>query len=369
MKPTDRVDAGDTPKLIPPLADAAVELLRWAADRGEPQPRESGPREDQLLGYLRPRRIDSLYYLSSTPNAPPMQSGVAPSPWRAQRLYDLIWERQVDALRSFLEEADRQDVLAIVLKSSELLPRWYGSSGVEVGADVDVLVPQPHTERARAILMDRGYRHATFDTAAGAMVDVDKAVVERAEATHYELFPLSALVDIDLPDDLAPLVDGDAHGIYEVDGRWQLVVEVDLHHGLFRDTRADAVVERIVPSVHGAGWTLGSADHIWFTLTRLYNETAMHGNRSLRPVSYIIPEIAHGNVDWDVMREARAHVPIENALFYGLYFIEWLTPGSVPMDLLYEFHPCRNSRNGDWGWQLGKLFGFLEPFPFQLPSQ
>jgi len=42
-------------------------------------------------------------------------------------------------------------------------------------------------------------------------------------------------------------------------------------------------------------------------------------------------------------RHARdaAHVPIENALFYGLYFIEWLASGSVPMDLLYEFHPCR----------------------------
>jgi len=130
--------------------------------------------------------------------------------------------------------------------------------------------------------------------------------------------------------------------------------------------RADAVVERIVPSVHGAGWTLASADHIWFTLTRLYNETAMHGNRSLRPLSYIIPEIVHGNVDWDVMRETRAHVPIENALFYGLYFIEWLASGSVPMDLLYEFHPCRNSRNGDWAGNSASCSGFWSRFHFNF---
>jgi len=45
MKPTDRVDAGDTPKLIPPLADAAVALLRWAAHRTEPRPQLDGARE------------------------------------------------------------------------------------------------------------------------------------------------------------------------------------------------------------------------------------------------------------------------------------------------------------------------------------
>jgi len=37
MKPTDRVRRRRYPKLIPPLADAAVALLRWAAHRTEPR--------------------------------------------------------------------------------------------------------------------------------------------------------------------------------------------------------------------------------------------------------------------------------------------------------------------------------------------
>jgi hypothetical protein len=332
----------------------ALDLLKVCGSANPQKERRRKPPDDAArhLSFLRAREIDSLLYLSTDSQS------------TEQRLYDEVWRRQLGVLREVMKSLDGLGIPVLVLKSAELIPRAFGVHGLGLLVDVDVMVPRRYLGDVRRVLFSMDMRQAVFDPTTGMLVDRDIAEIGKIESTHYELAPFCLIQEFNPDDEIAALLMArNDHPIYLVGNKVVVVIEIDVHHGIATDVPSDQFFERAVRSYHGVGFTMCAADHAWFVLTRLYNEVALYQKQSLRAFAYTIPLVATGGIDWGVMSRVADELRLGPTLYYYLKFISWLLPGFVPDSLLELIHPLRNSRVRDWGWQLGKLFGVMEPFP------
>ncbi|MDQ3935654.1 MAG: nucleotidyltransferase family protein [Actinomycetota bacterium] len=338
-----------------PNAETAFGLLRWCAAPGPPG--AAGPLDDldaATLDFLRSRQIDSLHAMATG----------ADDPW--QEAYDAVWELQLRTLREAMTALEEAGVTALAFKGCELIPRHFGGRPLGITADADLLVPRDQIEQARSVLYKLDYRHAWYSAERGALVDTDVAAVAELELSHYELAPFRKLVPlVGLAEPEAP-GPPDIHPLDFGPGGAVVAVEIDLHHNVATDADAEPFFERAVPSTHGVGATFSPADHVWFNLSRYYNEVALHDKRSLRPIAYTVPEVASGAVDWDVVERVAGELALGPTLYYYLALCDRLAPGHVPESTLAAVRASTKSRMRDWGWQLGKLFDFEEEFPAQL---
>lgn len=336
---------------------AACPRLRDPAARGRltDLPIDTTPSDlEELAGV----KLDSLYYLARDPDAP------------RQRLYDAVWRIQREAVREALASFAAAGVATIVFKGAELLERYYRPHGLSLLVDFDVLVARERLVEAQRILFGLGYRPAVYRRGEG-LVDRDIGAIATIESGHYQLPSFMRVAEPKLDPDLVGLArelgeTGDGPLIRDGD-RLAVVVECDVHHRVATDVDTAPLFERAVPSALGAGSTLGPADHLWFTLSRLYVEVALHRKRSLRDFAYLLPLVAEGGVDWSVVLEAGAGAETELRphLYYFLSFVRELLGGGVPAEVLDGLDPTQGSRDHDWGWQLGKLFSTVEPSPLQ----
>jgi hypothetical protein len=143
-------------------------------------------------------------------------------------------------------------------------------------------------------------------------------------------------------------------------------MEIDIHHNVAIDTNAGPLLQRAVNSSCLQGQTLSDSDHLWVNCSRYYNEVALFGKRTLRPLVYTAP-LLYGRIDWDiVLASAREH-ELSASLYYPLRILEAITRTVIPREVLSALNP-RLSSGRDFGWQLGPLFEFVEPFPFDEPT-
>jgi hypothetical protein len=150
--------------------------------------------------------------------------------------------------------------------------------------------------------------------------------------------------------------------LWVVGGQPYVVLEVDVHHGLAADIESAPFFQRAVNSIYPNALTLSSGDHLWFTISRYYNEVALHGKRSLRDFAYSAALI-HSAPDWDRVLTAASEYSLHPSLYYYLYFLNKITSARVPSEVLNELFPVSKVRLRDWGWQIGKLFDGVEPWP------
>lgn len=337
---------------------AALDLLRWAATRNA----TARTRARSLVSdaatmlFLHSREIDSLAYIASG----------EPGGWQAA--CDALFRIQQAALREILEAFQRGDIRALTFKGCELVSRHFAGHSLGLIADLDILIPREQVEDARRVMYGAGFCHGVFDAQAGLLRNRDIADVAGMELNHYELAPFMRVVEMEpTPASIELAQADDSHPLYLVEGKPVAVIEVDLHHNVALDADAEMLFRRAVPGSLGLCETLSPADHIWLNLSRYYNEVSIHDKISLRPIAYTLPEIANGQVDWTVMASVAAELKLGPTLYYFLSLCDQIVPGVIPEALLAQVHPQRNSRIRDWGWQLGKLLDFVEPFPFAVP--
>lgn len=336
-------------------SSVAFDLLRWAATQETARGVSARQRitvDVQLLDFLKSREIDSLYHIATGTD----------DVW--QTAYDFVWAEQRAALRGTLQAFGEAGVRALTFKSAELVPRHFGGRSLGFMVDTDLLIPREQIETAKTVLYGAGFRHGVFDKNAGALRDRDVRDVAQIELHHYELAPFTRLVELDANAALLEVAaQHDDHPLYLVDGRPVAVLEIDIHHNVASDAEPAMFFERAVPSTLEQCETFCAADHVWFNLSRYYNEVALFGKRSLRPVAYTLPEIAHGGVDWSVVETVAEELKLGPTLYYFLTLCDRINPGIIPEQTIEKLSPERNSRIRDWGWQLGKLFDFIEDFP------
>ena len=115
--------------------------------------------------------------------------------------------------------------------------------------------------------------------------------------------------------------------------------------------------------------TLSPTDHLWSITARYYNEVALHKKTSLREFIYIAMIVRNEDVDWDRFLELTHEFGTYAACYYPLAFLHSIEPSRVPEAALSKLRPVEGRRGRDYGWQLGKLFDFIEPLPFRPEAQ
>jgi hypothetical protein len=298
---------------------------------------------------LRERGLDSLYYLVYEPDS------------RVQHLYDAVWRKQKTACEQFQRAAASAGIESLVFKGAALTDRWSGRA-LGCMADVDLLVRKNAIIAAIEVLYDLGYKPREFHDEHGALKLRSQSDILYHEAKHYELVPYNRLEPIELSSgEISAIQDVHRHAIRLIDGRPQVLIEVDVHHGVATDMDSEGFFDRAVTGPQGT--TFSDSDHLWFGLSRLYAEIALHGKQSLRDFGYLAPLLTRGNLDWGLIVNVAAEHELRPALFYFLSFLDELASNVIEPGVLDALSPHRGLRYRDWGWQLGKLFDTVEPLP------
>jgi len=332
--------------------DLVVRLLAWAVRPPAATFVESA-QDGRHLSLLRERGIDSLWVLARGIDDP------------AQRIYERVWQEQRRLLAEFHAAMQAEGIACLALKGMPLVQRWHGRA-LGCMSDVDLLVRRDDVLRTIPVLHALGLRPRIHDAESGRMKYRDVAEKAAVEAQHYELVGYNRCVALELsPAELDVLPQLLRHSLRIVDGQPSAIVELDIHHGLASDLDSAEFFERAVTSADGIG-TLCDADHLWFGLSRLYAEVALHGKDSLRDFAYLGPLVTRGDVDWSVVLDAAQRLELRPALFYFLKFLDFLAGrGAVPGPVFDELDPRKGVRFRDWGWQLGRLLGQVDPDPFE----
>lgn len=327
----------------------ALELLRNIA-RGSPTPLEQC--SEATLRQLEARQIDGLYYSVAQPDHP------------RRRLYAAIWAAQRAACVEAVEALESQSIETVVFKGADFLDRYFPAP-FSIMSDVDLLVKRNDVGRAKAELYRLGYRQAAFNRARRRLDEADVAAVADTEAHHYELFPFLRLDPIRLDDDARALLRKRGRlPVVASGGELKVVIGLDVHHGVATDIATEPLMRRSRRSSFPAGRSLSPADHLWLVTARLYNETALHGKRSLRDFAYLVALLTQERIRWDDVLQSAADYEMHAALYYYFMFLSWLAPDTIPLDVLERLSPLHTKRLRDWGWQLGVLFDALDPQPF-----
>jgi Uncharacterised nucleotidyltransferase len=307
---------------------------------------------EEELNWLASKRIDSLAYFAGSNNAP------------MQQLYDGVATIQFSALDTLLEQLQELQIPVILFKGGEISARWFNRRGLGFYNDLDLLVPSASLARIKRHLIRSGYFQGVYDPIHHTLVDRDLGVVARIESTHYELAPFNKLQPMHgSPVALSLAAAWKQHPLWVEEGRCRVVVEFDIHNQVALDISSPPLFQRAVPSAVSGALTLSPADHLWFTLSRYYNEVGLHGKSSLRDLVFAAMILRSDNLDWEVVLRNVCDLDIRPSVYYWLRFLADLIPTSVPNEVLSALDPRNGSRSRDWGWQFGKLFDSLEEVP------
>jgi hypothetical protein len=318
----------------------APEREVWLWEQGRPWIKE-----------LAERKIDSLLYLACNLRTP------------AQRVYDKVWGRQRDTLLEALRALDSNGIGAVVFKSSEFFADYFDQHSLGILVDVDLLVEIGQLPTLKRILLSSGFRQAHFDVSKRQLIDTDLVQVARHESEHYELYPFTCMREITLDEEERAFVQTrTGQPLWAIEGECFLMVEIDVHRRVVADVDSSELFDRAIPSALGSGMTLSPTDHLWLTMSRYYNEVALHGKCSLREFACLGILMRRAEIDWDLLLKVVREYEIHSSLYYFLSFSNHLFAGLVPDEVLTEMLPLKGRRNRDWGWQIGKLFGGIEPF-------
>jgi hypothetical protein len=301
--------------------------------------------EDPAYGWLVERRIDAL--LASNPLQP---------------LYDRVWACQREALAEAVAGLEGSGIEALVFKGADVHMRCFGDRALGGLADVDVLVRGDAVEAAREVLLALGYRHGRFDPGTRRMewIGLDRA--QALERGHHELVPLMRVEPVEVTPDEAALFSRwrPRVPIWRDAATWSVWIAVDVHHGVAVNVPGERFFDAATPA--RVGRCMAPADLLSLTASRYYVEVATTAKRSLRDLAYLVA-LGGCAPDWDRVMAANEELGLGASLFYPLAFLQQGLGVEVPSSVLHACSPRRTTRMLDWGWQLGKLFDFVEPFP------
>lgn len=322
-------------------AKAAWASLSAVADPETPRSLEALDASD--ISELFTRDVDSLY-LKLAGGHPRLE------------IYAAVWAAQWRLLTSFVAELTRQGIPSLVFKGAGVFARHLRHEPVGMVTDCDLIVPKADSLQAFVTAFQQGFRPTKYSRVDLAPSELSISDIGGILAAHYELPGMSKAVALDL--DIAA-IDPSLVGWNPLYGEGFLSMELDIHFGLAVDVPGSAWQwDRAVPA--GDVQVPCDADHLWFVASRYYGEVAS-GKRSLRDLAYIAAIMRHGDIDWDLVLRAANDFGLRASLYYPLLVAEQLGALRIPREVVELLSPRTNARLSDHGWQLGKLFDFVEP--------
>lgn len=335
-------------ELSDPLSLLAA--VREGAGRG---PVRAGPPEAAEMRLLEARSLRGVPFLRKREVPAAVQRDRA------------IWSHQRAALRELLAEADRRGLPVYTYKGAELCERYFRSVPLCSKGDVDLLIPPEAEAQVRSLLHELGYVQADFDTNTCELVPCTPEVLARHEKGNYSLKSFVRIEELDWPGrSTAPL--GYSRPTMNVPARCQLLMTVDIATGLDAAIDCRPLFARSIPSALGAGRTLCPEDHYWYLCSLFYLKMfQFKAQAKLAQMCEIGALLAneHEQLDWDLVAGAAKRYDLFAALYYLTAFLAELE--RLPLDpaVLAKLDPRQGSRSRDFGWQVPKVLGLLDPFP------
>ncbi|HTU45724.1 MAG TPA: nucleotidyltransferase family protein [Bryobacteraceae bacterium] len=338
--------------LTPDAHRGLLLLARLAGEQRAKQQITPAPPGSQGFAWLAHRQIDAL---------------LEENPLRS--LYNRIWDRQRAALVETMTALERRGIEALTFKGAEIHLRYFDYALGGMG-DVDILVRRSQIEAARAELHGLGYRHGRLNREGHPdwMAEIhwfSPQEIAAHEADHYELAQLMRVERFHVSVREAALLRLQRVRLpvlRESDGGWLLGVCVDLHHGVAANLPSEPFFAAADPGTCGAALSMTATDLVWSTTSRYYIEVAAEAKRSLRDLAYVIAALGDA-IDWTRVERLAVDYELGASLYYPLAFLRRAFGAAVPDAVLEASSPLKTPRGRDWGWQLGVLFDFMEPWP------
>lgn len=334
-----------------------VELLRWCVS-SENDVKTSVTLKNDTVGLepiLRAWKIDSLAWFASGRRTV------------RQQIYEKIWALQRIELLAVIEEARRANIRLLTFKGAELCEALFSSQPIGIYADVDLLVARKSISGARRLFYNLGFRQNLFDDKKGRLVEQDCQSIAEAESMHYELCGFNVLRPLDLTlEEIRVAKRVAAYPLRRIGSKYYVLCEFDIHHGITTDISTDGFFHHAVASGFDGAETLDPTDHLWVILMRFYQEVALYGKSSLRDLAYAARLLGKCHIDWLRFVHTALEYGVAVSNFYLLSFLRQFCDAPVPSGVLRKLTPSRVDRAADYGWQLGKLFGLVEPCPVDL---
>jgi hypothetical protein len=340
--------------------EVAVELLRLLVNEDGAVPESLRARAADVLPSLVHRNISTLYYIAFDPHNP------------AQRMCDRLWAVQRRLAHDAVAALISRGIPALVFKGVDFLARHFGPHRLLNIGDVDVIVPHQTLGDALLVLQDLGYDNRRFGYSVNKWSDDDPFIVADWEATHdHELWPLSYSEPINLSDEESELCrEIKPRGIAFAERGPECHFKIDLHFNVGPDFRIENAIARAIPGAIDVGLAFSASDHLWLAAVRYYKGVACYDIDKIHHLAYLTRHLARSAIDWDLVvrevTEVNSHIAYAApAMFYTLGLLAHIDQRLVPREIVDRLRPS-GARRDDWGWQVGKLFGFTEACPIQI---
>lgn len=305
------------------------------------------------LEYLRSRYIYGVGALGIDTQDPLLQ------------VYDKVWKAQKRCLREILDTFSAAGIDLLVYKGAEVNERHGSAVAYTVRGDVDVIVRPEQLEQAKQLLRDIGYQQAKFDTASGTLVPIDPRVLAEADRDHYVALSFAKVESFDGADASAHGV-RTAHPFHMIGDRVVAVLAIDIATGIDRTMDAAWLFASSIPSVHPGARAMKVEDHLWYLATMFYVQTFQYRHKhKLSQLVDLSLLLSHAkNVDWDYVVATALRLELLPGIYYPLAFLSAISETArVPEPVLRRLTPDHGARLRDYGWQIHKLFGIVEPLP------
>lgn len=275
------------------------------------------------------------------------------------------WQLQRQAFVQTLHALTDAGITVTTFKGCELNERYSDGDSFGLMADADVIVALDHLVDTMSLLYRHGLKPGVIDYASGRLMPLGIQDIGAIESQHFQLPPFLALHEVELsPDSFAFAKVYGRRPLKVFGDRCYLIFEIDVHHRTTIDIAFDVFEPHCIESVFSGARTLSPTDHLWSIASRYYNEVSLHNKTSLRELVYMALLLRHERIDWKRFLSFTEEFGTYAACYYPLAFLRALVPSCMPADALDALRPVEGRRGRDYGWQLGKLFNFVESVPF-----
>jgi hypothetical protein len=284
------------------------------------------------------------------------------------RIYEVVWSTQRGALQQAIDALQRESVEPLVYKGAEIAERYGASTAFALRGDCDIMIRKEDVAKAKAVLAELGYIQGNFNTVDRTMSPLDASRLAGLEEGRYVLPSFGRVQRISRnPFKLEASVS--EHPFYGGDGQDLVVVALDLSIGLDREIDADRFLSSSVPSAFPGARAMRPDDHLWYLCSLFYIQVQQHRqNCSLSKLADIVLLLSGERaLDWAYIIDTAQRLAILPSMYYTLAFLNAASPSvNIPDWVLEELNPLNGPRARDFGWQLHKLFGMVEPIPTEF---
>ena len=312
----------------------------------------------EALDYMKRRKLYGLAAIGSA----------APDPLFA--LYLKVWHIQYTALKQLVEAAASEGIELLLYKGGEITERYCHSLPLALRGDIDVVVREETFVDAKRVLHSLGYVQAEYDTVNRRLVPISSGRIAKLEANNYSPPSFARLARVDLTVPEAEVRPTYMHPLSIAGSHATVVIAIEVATGLDQRLDTNSLFECSSQSVLEGARALRAEDHIWYTAAMFYLGTYLYKQDNkltkLADLAVMLDATA-AELDWDYIVRRSRELEVLPSVYYTLAFLNAAGRSPrVPASVLSALSPAHGSRVRDYGWQLHKLFGAIEPMPYDL---